>query len=62
LDWWSKQGSAFQLFVSDEVVRELSNPTFAAAKRSKALRMLRGLGVLELTEEVTALAELLVRE
>jgi hypothetical protein len=62
LNWWRTQSNAFELFVSDEVVRELSDPAFPKAVREPALLMLRGLNVLDLDVEVAALAELLVRE
>jgi hypothetical protein len=61
-EWWRKQRDAFQLFVSEEVVRELSSPDFPAEVRTPALAMLRGLFMLDLTPEVTAMSELLVRE
>jgi hypothetical protein len=62
LSWWQTQRKAFELFVSDEVVRELSDPAFPDAVRRPALSMLQGLNVLDLDVEVAALAELLVRE
>ena len=62
LNWWKTQASAFDLFVSDEVIRELSDTDFPDAVRDPALAMLEGLDVLALGAEVTALADLLVRE
>lgn len=58
--WWQTQAKLHDLFVSPEVVRELSAPTFPS--RERALAMLSGLTVLEFTAEVVDLAELLVRE
>jgi hypothetical protein len=62
LNWWQTQSNAFDLFVSDEVVRELSDSAFPETVRRPALSMLRGLNVLDLDMTVPALAELLVRE
>jgi len=60
IEWWETQATKHELFISDEVVAELADPSFP--EREAALRMLRGLGVLELTPEVRGLAEVLVRE
>jgi len=59
-EWWATQSGRHDLFISDEVVVELSAPEFAMGP--SALAMLRGLGVLELGPEVRGLAEILVRE
>jgi hypothetical protein len=59
-EWWQLQGPRHQLFVSDEVVRELAAPEFPS--RDDALAMLRGLDLLDATPEVEQLAALLVRE
>lgn len=58
--WWQTQAKHHDLFVSPEVVRELSAPTFP--NRERALAMLSGLTVLAFTAEVVDLAELPVRE
>jgi hypothetical protein len=58
--WWQTQARHHELFTSPEVVRELSAPEFP--NRAQALQMLRGLSLLDLTPEVTELAELLVQE
>ena len=58
--WWRTQAAHHQLFVSDEVVVELSDPGFAQGPA--ALSMLRGLQLAELSPEVRGLAEVLVRE
>ncbi len=52
----------FDLRISPEVVRELSSPDFPASLREAALTMLRGLAALEFTDDVSAVADLLVRE
>jgi len=62
LNWWRKHAQSFALYVSPEVVAELSSPDFQEAVREPALDMLVGLPALALTEEVAALAEHLVRE
>ncbi|MCC7291056.1 MAG: type II toxin-antitoxin system VapC family toxin [Phycisphaerales bacterium] len=60
LEWWNTQASRHELFVSPEVVAELSDTRFK--ERINALAMLRGLHVLELTDEARGFAETLVRE
>jgi hypothetical protein len=62
LRWWGKQAHKFDLFVSREVIRELSSPGFPATVRGAALDMTRGLSALELTAEVADLAEVLVNQ
>lgn len=62
LKWWNGSAASFELFISNEVVRELSNPAFPDAVRVPALGMLAGLPVLDLTAEVMGVAAILVRE
>ncbi|HEX5244687.1 MAG TPA: hypothetical protein VFW23_15595 [Tepidisphaeraceae bacterium] len=57
-EWWETQAKRHELYISAEVVAELSAPDFQNS--SRATEMLRGLSVLELTPEVGNLAELLV--
>ena len=59
-EWWTTQSRRHELFISGEVVKELSDPDFA--QNEAALAMLHGLQVLELSSEVHGLAEILVRE
>jgi len=59
-EWWLTQRGRHELFISDEVIVELTDPQFPG--RDSALDMVRGLGLLELTPEVFGLAEVLVRE
>lgn len=59
-EWWRTQAARHELFVSDEVVAELSDPDFQQGPA--ALEMLRGLRLLDLGPEVRGLAEILVRE
>ena len=62
LNWCEKYASKFDLYVSREVVRELSSGDFPAAVREPALTMLNGLKLLPSTSEVVSFAELLVAE
>lgn len=57
-EWWREQAPKHQLFVSAEVVAELPDPSFP--QRDEALALLRGVGLLDLTADVRALAALLV--
>ncbi len=59
-EWWRTQAARHELYVSDEVIAELSHPEFPQGR--DALEMLRGLRVLELSPEARGLAEILVRE
>jgi hypothetical protein len=58
--WWETQAKWHEVFISPEVIRELSSPAFP--NRDKALDMIGGLPVLDFTMEVVDLAEVLVRE
>ena len=60
LEWWRTQAPKHRLFVSPEVVAELSAPEFP--DRGPALEMLRGLALLDISPESLRLAELLVDE
>ena len=60
LEWWRSQASKHYLFISPEVVAELTAPEFK--ERDAALEMLRGLTLLEISPEVLNLAEFLVDE
>jgi hypothetical protein len=59
-EWWRTQAPRHELYVSDEVVEEHSDPEFVQGPA--ALAMLQGLRLLELGQEVRGLAEILVRE
>jgi hypothetical protein len=59
-DWWANQTHHHDLFISAEVVRELSAPDFPDS--DDALALLGGLAALDLTDEVIDLAGLLVSE
>lgn len=60
LEWWSSQRVRHNLFVSAEVVKELSHPQFNA--RDQALEYIREIPLLDLDEGVFGLAAILIRE
>ena len=60
LEWWRAQSRRHALFVSAEVVRELSAPTYPA--RDRALEFIAGIPLLALDEEVQGLARIPIRE
>jgi hypothetical protein len=62
LEWWQNDAPKFDLYISGEVVRELSSPDFPQAVSEPALAMLTGLTLLPATPEVVSFAELLVAE
>src|SRR3954467_906492 len=62
LQWWGTHARKFDLYISAEVVRELSSTSFPEAVRTPALSMLRGLPQLALTDDVLGVASILVRE
>ena len=62
LNWWRTYARSFDLYISDEVIRELSDPDFPAQVRAPALAMLDGLSALDLNAEVVALAGVLAGE
>jgi hypothetical protein len=59
-EWWETQARHHELFISAEVIAELSAHEFP--NRSSAVAMVAGLNVLDLTREIGAFAELLVAE
>ncbi|MFH1109089.1 MAG: hypothetical protein V1790_07840 [Planctomycetota bacterium] len=58
--WWVQQRHLHELFVSPEVIRELSHETFT--NRDDALALIVDCVRLDVTEEVRGLAKILVRE
>jgi hypothetical protein len=48
-NWWNTQARRFELFISNEVVRELGSPDFPEEVRTPALAMLENLPLLDLT-------------
>jgi hypothetical protein len=59
-DWWRTQAGRHELFISAEVVTELSRPTFPVSR--EALDWVRDVPLLDVDEEVRGFAEILVRE
>lgn len=59
-DWWTGQRSAHELFIAEEVLTELSHPSFQ--HQSAANTMLEGIPLLSVNEDVRGLAKILVRE
>jgi hypothetical protein len=62
LNWWNTHAAKFELFISNEVVRELSSPEFPEEVRGPALAMLTDLPLIELTRDVLGVALVLVKE
>ena len=58
--WLQDESPKHELFISPEVVNELSDPRFP--NRDKMLKLLNGLGLLKINELVVDFAALLVRE
>ncbi len=59
-EWWATERKHFELFVSTEVIRDLSAPEFRS--RNQALMMLEGLTILRPEPSVTEVAEIFVSE
>ncbi len=59
-EWWSTQRSAHDVYVSEEVIAELSHPDFTQSER--ALELSHDVPILPITQEVRGLARVLVRE
>lgn len=59
-EWWQVQSGRHELFVSAEVLTELSDPRYPM--RDEALRLVHDVPLLEVDEEVRGFAEVLVRE
>lgn len=60
LEWWETERANHELFISNEVIKELSDPDFI--NREKAIAMLEGLNLLEPAQEIEQFADLLVAE
>ncbi|MHC4799921.1 MAG: type II toxin-antitoxin system VapC family toxin, partial [Planctomycetota bacterium] len=59
-DWWEKQGSRFELFISTLVMAEAGEGDPDAVKRR--VEMMQGIPDLEVTDDVVALAKKLIDE
>lgn len=60
LEWWSTQREQHELYVSDEVIAELSDSRYP--QREEALNYIEGIESLEVSEVVVGLAKVLVKE
>ncbi len=61
VDFWDAVRFNYDLFVSDETLRELQEVGYAESKRQRCLALVDGLPRLAVTPEVTDLAEYFVR-
>ena len=59
-EWWETQRSVHELFLSQEGIEELSNPSFP--QRDEAISLISGLPLLDINAEVRGVAEVLVGE
>lgn len=60
LEWWETQASRHHLHVSDEVIAELSDPTYP--DRNEALDFIDGIESLRVSQDVIGLARIFVNE
>ncbi len=60
LIWWNGNSREHDLFISTEVVRELSDPAYP--QRVQAMELIRNIALLELTPEAIDFARILIRE
>src|SRR3954466_14484267 len=56
LNWWENDARKFDLYISSEVVRELSSTAFPEPVRTPALKMLEALPQLALNDDVLGVA------
>jgi hypothetical protein len=59
-EWWHTQASRHQLFLSAEVIDELSDPAYPASR--EAIEWVQDVPLLDVDEEVRGLASIFVRE
>jgi len=59
-EWWDSQRTRHELFISQEVIRELSDPAFQ--KKAAALSLVADVPLLVIDQEVAGVAEVLVKE
>lgn len=62
VQFWEHARHEYSLVISHEVLRELQDLGYPAAKREKCLNLVKGLPLLAMTEEVTDLAEFYIQE
>lgn len=58
--WWLEQRARHEVFISEEVLAELSHPDFR--HRADAAELVRGIPLLPIDDDVRGLARILVRE
>ena len=59
-EWWDTQRTGHEIVISQEVIKELSNPDFS--RREDALALIADLSLLDIDDEVTGVAEIFVKE
>ena len=59
-EWWDTQRTGHEIVISQEVIKELSNPDFS--RREDALALIADLSLLDIDEEVTGVPEVFVKE
>jgi predicted nucleic acid-binding protein len=62
VEFWEHARGRYEVFVSDETIRELQDTGYPEEKRDKCLALVAGLPRLAVTPEVTELAAYYVRE
>jgi predicted nucleic acid-binding protein len=62
VEFWDRARGRYELFISDETIRELLDTGYPEEKRGKCLTLVAGLRRLAVTPEVTELAVYYVRE
>ena len=62
VECWERAQTSYELYVSDETLRELQDPGYPEEKRQKCLALVTGLPRLAVTPEATALAGYYVSE
>jgi hypothetical protein len=62
VEFWEDARNSYDLFLSDETLRELQEPGYPAEKRDKCLALVAGLPRLAVTSEVTELVAYYVAE
>jgi predicted nucleic acid-binding protein len=59
-EWWESQHLRHELYISQEVIAELSSPAFG--RRDESLALVADIPLLAIDDEVTGVAEVLVKE
>lgn len=62
VEFWHRAGGQYELYVSDETLRELQDTGYPEEKRQQCLALVSALPRLAVTPEVTDLVEYYVRE